>query len=209
MRRIFSNRTVMATTAVFAVAGTFIVRENPFGTGTIPWIGAIAVSLVGNAVLAFLVVPWAAPYMASTGGKTGAKNADPRSVANAEKVLTAVILSIALVGMLAVDATSRGLIITPTDRLEKIAKVVKTTVEGEAPEKYRRQLSSADTWKMSERTYRTCVPDVHDDTLSRAWCVLIRIEGGRYTVLRAGEGISNARQFLKWHPDYKPEKRYY
>lgn len=204
MRRIVSNRAVVTLATAFTAAGAFVARGNPFGDGTIPWIGAVLISVLANGFLAFVIAPWAAPYLASTGGKQGAATANPQSVRNVERGVTAVLLSVALIATIAVELSSRGLVVTPTERLEKIAEIVKTNVEVQAPAKYRRQLGAADTWKMSDRAYRTCVPSTDDEIT--AWCVFVRVEKPEakdegLRLVKAGEGLNNARQFLKWHPE--------
>jgi hypothetical protein len=163
--------------------------------------------LAANAVLAYVLTSWAAPYLASTGGKQGALNASRRSVAVAERWVAATLLSVGVLAMLAVSFTSRDLIITPTEKLQRNAELVQKTVQSQAPQEFQRLLTAADTWKMSARTYRTCVPSSADE--KKSWCVLIEGTDNSLRVVRYGPGPSNAEQFLKWHPDYKPKRRFY
>jgi hypothetical protein len=60
---------------------------------------------------------------------------------------------------------------------------------------------------MSNTLYRTCVPDPGGNN-KLGWCVLIRTKGNKTAVIKYGAGPSNAAQFLKFHPDYVPERRY-
>ena len=203
MQRTLSNRTVAALVVGFSVIGTVILHSNPFGTGQIPWIGAVIVSLAGNSVLAYALTGWAAPYVASTGGRRGAEQADPRAVETAEDWIAATLMSVGVVALLAVSFTSRDLIITPTDHTQKNAELVKHTVELHAPRDYQSLLTAADTWKVNPQTLRTCVPSAKDH--KQFWCVVVRGEGIKLRVISYGPGISNAAQFLKTHPNYKPE----
>jgi hypothetical protein len=207
MRRTLSNRTVALLVAVFTAVGTLILHSNPFGAGQIPWIGAFVVSLAGNFVLAYLLTSWAAPYVVSTGGKDGAENADPKKVVVAEDWIAGTLMSVGVIALLALGLASSDVIVTPTTKLESVAKSVRQTVESQAPKKYQSVLGAADTWKMSDTLYRTCVPDPGGNN-RLGWCVLIRTKGNKTTVLKYGAGPSNAAQFLKFHPDYKPERQY-
>lgn len=207
MRRTLSNRTVAVLVAVFTVIGTLILHANPFGTGQIPWIGAFIVSLAGNFVLAYLFTSWAAPYVVSTGGAEGAAAADPKKVVVAEDWIAGTLMSVGVVALLALGLASSDVIVTPTTKLESVAKTVRQTVESQAPKKYQAILGASDTWKMSDTLYRSCVPDPGGDN-KLGWCVLIRTKGNKTTVIKYGAGPSNAAQFLKFHPDYVPERRY-
>jgi hypothetical protein len=207
MRRTLSNRTVAVLVAVFTVVGAVILHSNPFGTGQISWIGSILVSFVGNFVLVYVVASWAAPYVVSTGGKQGAAAADSHSVTLAEDWISATLLSVGAIALLAMNFATKEVVITPTSRLEKIAQMVKQTVESQAPQKYQPVLGAADTWKMNSTLYRTCVPDPGGNN-HLGWCVLIRANGSRLTLIKYGPGLSNGAQFLKWHPGYKPPRQY-
>ena len=127
MKRTLANRPVAAIVVVFSVIDALILRSNPFGDGTIPWIGAIAVALAGNAVLAYVVAGWAAPYIASSGGSAGAAAADPHSVRFAEIWMSFALMIVGVIAMLAVDFASRDLIISPTQRSERNAELVRET----------------------------------------------------------------------------------
>ena len=95
--------------------------------------------------------------------------------------------------------------ITPTKRLEQNAELVKRTVELEAPPIYKRQLAGADTWKMSERTYRTCVPT--PESVETGWCVVTQVQNDKLVVVKYGVGKSNAAQALEWHPELAEQQR--
>lgn len=205
MKRTLANRPVAAMVVVFSVIDALILRSNPFGDGSIPWIGAIAVALAGNAVLAYGVASWAAPYIASSGGSAGAATADPRSVSFAEIWMSFALMIVGVIAMLAVDFASRDLIISPTQRSERNAELVRETVQQHAPQEFQLLLTAADTWKLSENTYRSCIPSSKDET--KYWCVLVRGDEKSLKVTRYGPGIGNAEQFLIWHPEYKGKRK--
>lgn len=205
MRRSFANVPVAVLVSVFSVAGTLVLRADPFGDATIPWAGAAAVSLAGNAVLGYLVAGWAAPYLASSGGAAGARQATDHDSAAAQWRIAAVLMTLGLAAMGAVDFMARDPIISPTRRSERNAELVRDTVRSRAPADFRRQLGAADTWRMSDRSYRTCLPSAEDP--SRHWCVLVQGDSMNLKVTRYGPGPANDVQFLRWHPEYRGRKR--
>lgn len=205
MKRTFSNRPVAVIVAVFTVVSGWLLHENPFGDGTIAWPVALLIALAGNLFFAYVVTGWAAPFLASTGGSAGASEADPQSVATVERWTAGTLLLFGSLALGAVTLASTFVVITPTQRLERNAQLVRDTVNAHAPEQYKRQLAGADTWKMSERTYRTCVPT--PNSVETGWCVLVQMRDGKLTVVRYGPGKSNAAQALEWHPDWKNQPR--
>lgn len=205
MKRTLANRPVAAIVVVFSAIDALILRGNPFGDGTIPWIGAAAVSLAGNAVLAYLVAGWAAPYLVSSGGSAGAAGADPRAVSFAEVWMSFALMSISVVALFAVEFANRDLIVSPTQRSERNALLVRETVKEHAPEEFQLLLTAADTWKMSENTFRSCVPSSRDD--SKYWCVLVQGDESSLKVTKFGSDTGNAEQFLIWHPEYRGKRK--
>lgn len=202
---LLGNRAVAVIVLIFSVIAAKLLHENPFGDGTISWPLAFVVALAGNMVLAYVVTPWAAPYLASAGGREGAVSADPRSVRVAERWTAGTLMLFGLFSLLAVAFTSSEIVITPTERLERNAELVRRTVEAEAPAKYEPMLPAADTWKMSERTLRTCVPPPGDK--GESFCVVVRAEGDEVTLVKSGLGLSNAAQALEWHPELAEQGR--
>ncbi|MBI2690898.1 MAG: hypothetical protein HYX29_02985 [Solirubrobacterales bacterium] len=205
MKKTFSNRPIAAIVIVFTLISAWLLHGNPFGEGTITWPVALLVALVGNLFLAYVIAAWAAPYLASTGGRAGAEQAAPHEVVVAERWTAGTLLMFASLALLAVTLAAAQLVITPTDRLEQNAELVKRTVDLEAPEIYKRQLTAADTWKMSDRTYRSCVPT--PEVAETGWCVVAQVKNGELVVVKYGFGKSNAAQALEWHPELAKQKR--
>lgn len=203
MRRTLKNAIVGVLVLCFTALTAWLLHGNPFGDSDINWPVAIGIALAVNCFLAYVLAAWAAPYLASTGGREGAESADPHSVAVAERWTSGTLMAFGALSLVAVSLATSDVVVTPTQRLEKNAQLVRETVEEHAPERYRVLLGSADTWKLSERTLRTCVPDPTDDR--NGWCVLVRSEDERLTVVSYGEGLSNAAQALEWHPELAQE----
>lgn len=204
MKRTFSNRPVAAIVAVFTLISAWLLHSNPFGDGTIGWPLALLIALIGNLLLAYVLTAWAAPYLASTGGHAGADQADPHDVAVAERWTAGTLLLFGALALLSVSLAGSEVVITPTKRLEQNAELVKRTVESQAPLEYQRQLNGADTWKMSDRTYRSCVPT--PGRIDTGWCVVTQVRGGKLVVVKYGFGKSNAAQALEWHPELKNQR---
>ncbi len=205
MKRTLSNRPVAVIVVVFTLISAWLLHGNPFGDGEVPWVVALVVALAVNLFFAYVIAAWAAPYLASTGGRAGAEAADPHSVAIAERWTAGALLLFGALGLLAVTLATTELVITPTERLEQNAELVKRTVESQAPKEYQGQLGGADTWKMSEKTYRTCVPT--PGSIETGWCVLVQVQpNDKLKVVRYGMGKSNAAQALEWHPQLKNQR---
>lgn len=202
---LLGNRVVAVIVLIFSVIGAMLLHENPFGEGTISWPIAFVVALAGNMVLAYIATPWAAPYLASTGGREGAAAADPQSVRVAERWMAGTLMLFGIFSLLAVGFAASDIVITPTERLERNAELVRRTVEAQAPAKYVPMLPAADTWKMSERTLRTCVPPPGDK--GESYCVVVRSEGDNVTLVKSGVALSNAEQALEWHPELAEQGR--
>ncbi|MBJ7458806.1 MAG: hypothetical protein JHD02_06450 [Thermoleophilaceae bacterium] len=205
MKRTFSNRPVAAIVAVFTLISAWLLHNNPFGSGTFAWPVSLLVALLGNLFLAYVLTAWAAPYLVSTGGQSGASKADPHDVAVAERWTAGTLLLFGSLSLFAVTIAATEFVITPSKRLDQNAALVKRTVELEAPPIYKRQLAGADTWKMSERTYRTCVPT--PESVKTGWCVVTQVQNDKLVVVKYGSGKSNAAQALEWHPELADQRR--
>jgi hypothetical protein len=205
MKGTFSNRPVAVIVAVFTLISAWLLHSNPFGKGTMGWPLALLIALIGNLFLAYVLAAWAAPYLASTGGSAGAAEADPHDVAVAERWTAGTLALFGSIALLAVGLASTDIVITPTKRLEQNAELVKRTVESQAPLAYQRQLNGSDTWKMSDRTYRSCVPT--PEKIDTGWCVVTQVQDGKLVVVKYGFGKSNAAQALEWHPELKNQRK--
>lgn len=205
MKRTLSNRPVAVLVAVFTAISAWLLHGNPFGGGDISWPVALLMALFVNCLLAYGLAAWAAPYLVSTGGSRGAAEADPESIATSERWTAGALLLFGSLALLAVGLATSDVIVAPTDRTTENAKIVKRTVEAYAPAEYQGQLGGADTWKMSEKTYRTCVPK--PESITEGWCVLVQVqENGKLKVVKYGLGKSNAAQALEWHPELENQR---
>ncbi len=205
MRRLRQNKTLAVLVAIFTAASAILLHNNPTGEGTIAWPVAIGVALLANAFLTWVLACWAAPFLASTGGPAGAAEADPATVRVVERWTAGTLMLFGALSLVAISLAAEEVVIAPTERTEQNAQLVRRTVEAHGGEMYMRQLGGADTWKMSEKTYRTCVPK--KESLEIGFCVLVQVQpDDTLKVVRFGEAKSNAAQALEWHPELADEK---
>jgi len=177
-----------------------LLHDNPIGNGGFSWAGAVILALAVNFLFAFVVAPWAAPYVAGEGPQElGIDSEFDRKLPRTTVRLAVFLMGIGLIGVIAISLAGRELIITPSARLDSNAQLAKATIKASAPEEYQRALSSADTWKVSNNLFRTCV--ITPKNRQTAYCVLISTAGGK-AVLRSKQiGLPNIEEFKRIHPD--------
>lgn len=73
-------------------------------------------------------------------------------------------------GLVAAGLASRPLIVSETEATELNARVVRTYTLGHAEPEYRRNLDAANTIRVAEGYFRTCIPA---DDRRRNWCVFV------------------------------------
>lgn len=203
------------------VAIAVVLHSNPFGTGTIDWIAAIAIAAIGNAVLAFVLAPRIGPYlvapsnrsaMASRGadgvtrdagprspfaGPGKAPDADPARVRMATFGTGLVMMLVSLICVWGVGLAASDPIIVPTERLERNAELARATIKQHAPAEFQATIGAADTWivRKGDDELRTCVPAKNEP--ERAWCVRILATDESARVLSYGPGKPNAQVYLE------------
>jgi len=178
------------------------LHANAIGNNRFSWLGALLLALVVNFMFAFLAAPWAAPYVAGEGPL--APGEDPefdRKLPRTTVRIAVFLMGVGLVGVIAIGLAGRELIITPSARLDANAQLAKKTIKQYAPAEFQRGLSSADTWKVRENLFRTCVISPRDE--KRAWCVVISTVGGDAVLQSKGIGLPNFYEFKRIHPDAK------
>ena len=73
-------------------------------------------------------------------------------------------------GLLAAGLASRPLIVSETEATESNARLVRSYVLAHATPEYRRNVDAANTIRVAEGYFRTCVPA---DDRRRAWCLFV------------------------------------
>jgi hypothetical protein len=80
------------------------------------------------------------------------------------------LLAIGAVGLAASGLATHHLVVADTNALETNAKEVQNWVQSHASEEYKRNLETANTERLSEGFFRTCIAD---DARSRFLCLLV------------------------------------
>jgi hypothetical protein len=157
--------------------GVLLHLLPPFAAGVALIPGIIIASFV-NLFLIGAVAPWLARRMlAARAGRVAAARPSPDGAAAAgppyevvvDRVATGLLAAGAL-SLVAAGLASRPLIVTPTEATEINARVVRGYVLAHGSPEYRRNVDAANTIRLAEGYFRTCVPA---DDRRRAWCLFV------------------------------------
>jgi hypothetical protein len=133
----------------------------------------IIVATFGNLILVGVVAPWLARRLeARAAAEGGALRSAPPQVRRdvlQDRVGTA-LLAVGLVGVVAAGLGSRPVVVSETNATEENADAVRSFVEHTGDEELIRNLETANTVKLGEGFFRTCV--ARDDR-RRAFCLYV------------------------------------
>ncbi len=161
--------------AVLTVADAAILHTlPPSRTGFNPIAGLIVASFA-NLFLIGAVAPWlarrrVAHQAAARGEAAGALSvrAPPYEVVLSR--IAAGLCVVATLGLLAVGLASRPLIVSETEATEANARAVRDYVLAHGPPEAKRNLDAANTVRLAEGFFRTCVAS---DDRRRAFCMFV------------------------------------
>lgn len=160
--------------AVLTLLDAVILHELPPVTGGVDFIPGLIVSSFGNLFLMGVVAPWLGRRLAQREAGTDG-NGIPLSVKI--EVLkdrsAAVLLGVAWVGLVAAGLAARPLIVSETRETERNADLVREHVLAEAPHEIQRNLDTANTVKLEDGYFRTCV---NYDERDRAYCLFVDVD---------------------------------
>jgi hypothetical protein len=153
--------------AVTLVDGVLLHLLPPIGSG-IPVIGGILMATFGNLVL----IGAAAPFLAR---RIGARRPGPPAPPQAaHEVLTdrvgTALLAAGVIGVVAAGLGNRQVVVSETDATTKNANAVRAYVQRSGSPELRRNLETANTIKLGDGYFRTCI--AHDDR-RRAFCLFV------------------------------------
>jgi hypothetical protein len=150
----------------------------PIASG-IDLIPGIIIASFSNLFLVGAVAPFLARRMIAerkiAGGAVGANGAAHTGPGGApyevllDRAATGLLVAGAL-GLLAAGLASRPLIVSETEATELNARLVRSYVLAHAEPEYRRNVDAANTIRVAEGYFRTCIPA---DDRRRAWCLLV------------------------------------
>jgi hypothetical protein len=160
--------------ALFTLLDAVILHELPPGSESVEFIPGLLVSSFGNLFLMGAVAPWLGKRLAER-EHASSGNGIPLPVRT--EVLkdrtAAVLLAIAAVGLLAAGLASRPLKVNETERLERNADLFEDFVRQEAPPEIVRNIDTANTIRLEEGYFRTCV---NYDDRTRVWCAFVDVD---------------------------------
>jgi hypothetical protein len=135
------------------------------------------------------VAPWLGRRLARR-EREGAGNGIPLSV-RAEVLKdrsAAVLLAVATLGLVTAGLASRPLNINETEKLERNGELFEDYVLDEAPHEIVRNIDTANTIRLEEGYFRTCV---NYDDRTRVWCAFVDVDAEPPTIRRDPSTIPN------------------
>jgi hypothetical protein len=167
--------------AVLTVADGVLMHSIPPLSVEVDLVFGVIVASFANLFLVGVIAPWLARRMVAereratagaavsvNGGPTSGPTVPPYEVL-LDRAATGLLVAGAL-GLLAAGLASRPLIVSETEATELNARLVRDYVAAHAEPEYRRNVDAANTIRLAEGYFRTCVPA---DDRRRAWCVLV------------------------------------
>lgn len=160
--------------AVLTLLDAWIMHELPPVSGGVDFIPALIVSSFSNLFLMGVVAPWLGRRLAQR-EPAGTGNGVPPAVrAEVLKDRTAaVLLGLATLGLVAAGLAAQPLIVAETKETERNAELVRDHVLTEAPAEVQRNLDTANTIKLEDGYFRTCV---NYDDRTRAYCLFVDVD---------------------------------
>jgi hypothetical protein len=158
--------------ALTVVDGLIIHELSPTGADVDVFLGVIIASF-GNLVLVGVIAPWLARRLVERqrrGQAAGAEAAPPPEVTH-DRTGTA-LLCVGAVALLVSGLALQPVIVSETDATEENARVVQSYVEAHASEEVRRNLGTANTIRLGEGFFRTCIAL---DDRTEAYCLLVDV----------------------------------
>jgi hypothetical protein len=154
------------------VDGLIVNRLAPTGADIDLVLGVIIASF-GNLILVGLVAPWLARRLVAreraARAATGVEG-PPEEVIH-DRTGTA-LLCVGAVALLVAGLGLQPTVVSETEATEENARAVQTYVEAHAKEEVRRNLQTANTIRLGEGFFRTCIAL---DDRTRAYCLLVDV----------------------------------
>ena len=151
------------------VDGLVLHLLPPVGTG-VDLVPAILIAVFGNLVLIGALAPWLARRVWAR-RPAAAPGTPPMAQVEVltDRIGTGLLVA-SVVGVLAAGLAARPLVVAETDARERAAKAILQTIENSGNEELIRNTETAQTARLSDGTFRTCI--AHDDR-RHFWCYII------------------------------------
>ena len=159
--------------AVLTVVDGVILHELPPSRTGFNLVAGLIVASFANLFLIGAVAPWlarrrVARQAAATGAPATSAAAPPYEVVMSR--IAALLCLTATAGLLAAGLASRPLIVSETEATEANARAVREFVLAHGPPEAKRNLDSANTVRLGDGFFRTCVAG---DDRRRAFCMFV------------------------------------
>ena len=160
--------------ALLTVLDAVILHELPPGSEGVDFVPGLIVASFGNLFLMGVVAPWLGKRLAQR-EQAHEGNGIPLSVRTEvfKDRSAAALLVIATLGLLITGVANRPLKVNETERLERNADLFSDFVRQEAPDEIVRNIETANTIRIEEGFFRTCV---NYDDRTRVWCAFIDVD---------------------------------
>jgi hypothetical protein len=175
--------------ALLTPLDALILHELPPARTGVDFIPALIISSFANLFLIGAIAPWLARRLAEREHAQGG-NGIPLSVrleVFKDRTATA-LLGIAMLGLIAAGLGARPLIVAETKDTQENAELVEAYVQGHAPHEIQRNIETANTLRLKEGYFRTCV---NYDDRTKAWCVFVDVNAKPPTVKQDPATIPN------------------
>lgn len=171
------------------VDGVILHLLSPTGADIDVVLGIIFASF-GNLFLVGLLAPWLARRLLERQrrGQAATGVAGPPPEVVHDRTGTA-LLCAGAVALLASGFALQPVIVSETDATEENARVVQDYVEAHADEEVRRNLQTANTIRLGEGFFRTCIAL---DDRTRAYCLLVDVNSEPASVSEDPNPVPNA-----------------
>ena len=161
---------LLPTFALMTVADAAIMHSLPPSRTGIRLIPALILAAAGNLFLVGVVAPFLTRRLVARAARStaGGGEAPPPEVVLDRTA--SVVLALAAVGLVAAGMASRPLIVSETEDTEANAAAVRDYVLTHGTPEYRRNIDTANTIRLAEGYFRTCVAA---DDRRRALCLFV------------------------------------
>jgi hypothetical protein len=170
--------------ALTVIDGFILHLLPPTRTG-VDLVPALIVSSFGNLFLVGLVAPWIVRRLVAR--ESAGPRAVPREVV-LDRTATA-LLAAGTLGLVAAGLATRPLVVSETEATEENARLVRAEVLARGSEEERRNLETANTVRLDEGFFRTCIAA---DDRRRAFCYFVNTGADPPTVRRDPSRVPNS-----------------
>jgi len=160
--------------AVLTILDALILHALPPVSGGVDFIPGLILSSFCNLFLMGAVAPWLGKRLAKREHATERSGVPFEVRVEVLKDRTAaVLLGTATLGLIVAGLAARPLIVSETRETERNAELVRDHVLTEAPAEVQRNLDTANTIKLEDGYFRTCV---NYDDRTRAYCLFVDVD---------------------------------